>query len=280
MLHLPTTGSAVKSPDRPSHAFKAIRWAVGWCLTLLLAAGSGGCSGSAEEGNDRRGGLAAAVRSAETHQSYRGTFAMRSNLDSQEMRFDGRMTSTADGSRARVKGTLVEGNEPPFEMDGIMLGDILCFRSPQLAGQLPPGKKWVCMEDRSSFPSTLTPGEFVTFLHESGTVETVGQERIRGRMTTHYRGPLDLESLARRTGPVAERRLRQIPGAGSFDITVDVWVAVDSHVLLRMAATLRSPQGTNGQIHVVGDILDYGVKVPAEPPQPDLVADPSELGAG
>lgn len=247
---------------------------------MLLAAGSGGCSGSAEEGNDRRGGLAAAVRSAETHQSYRGTFAMRSNLNSQEMRFDGRMTSTADQSRTRVKGTLVEGNEPPFEVDGIMLGDILCFGGPELAEQLPPGKKWVCMEDRSSFPSTLTPGEFVTFLHESGTAETVGQERIRGRMTTHYRGPLVLESLARRTGPVAERRLRQIPGVNSLAITVDVWVAVDSHVPLRMAATLRSLQGRNGQIHVVVDILDYGVKVPVEPPPDRWVATPSELGAG
>jgi hypothetical protein len=183
------------------------------------------------------------------------------------MSMDGEGTFSADSTRGRMKGSM-EIETQAMEFEGIAVDGVLYMRSDTF--QLPRGKQWVKTEDPPT--STLSPSEFVRFLRESGSVENVGTEQIRGQETTHFRGPLDLERLAgEESGGELLERLRANPAADDIEMLVDVWVAPDG-LPARLTLDISMPGQASGSMQVSADILEYDVEVDAEPPPADTVA--------
>ena len=111
----------------------------------------------------------------------------------------------------------------------------------------------------------LTPSQFARFLSEADDVSEVGEERIRGRMATHYQGTVDLEELFDEVGEESEERVERLLDGSSNapDMGVDAYIAEDGlPVRLRMWVGESDYDWFDQTI----DILEYGVPVDVQPP--------------
>jgi hypothetical protein len=133
-------------------------------------------------------------------------------------------------------------------------------------------------------PGTSDPSQALQMLRSaSGNVANLGQQRVDGVETTHYRLNLSVSRLADDL-PASERgaaqqalsQLSQSLPTGGFP--VDVWV--DGDRLIRrvvMSIDLSLPTGANMQETVIGDYSDYGPQPPPAAPPANAVVDLSDL---
>ncbi|MET7472999.1 hypothetical protein ABZT17_01360 [Streptomyces sp. NPDC005648] len=107
---------------------------------------------------------------------------------------------------------------------------------------------------------TTTPHQSVKLLLASQDVREVGEEKVRGEATTHYRGTLDVADL------VDGSLKKQLTEAGVTTETVDIWV--DAKDLL--VKKVEKGRTTSGAYSQTAYYSDYGVKVSAtRPPASD-----------
>lgn len=239
-------------------------------LVGILAMMFVGCGGS--DGSGGSGALAlldTAVTKLGDSESFRQAFTMESDLGNERFSMKGEGTSSADSTRARMTADMtLKGRQIAFE--GIVLDDVMYLKSDDFP--MPAGKTWLKMANPPT--STMQPSEFARFLRESDGVENVGSEEIRGKQTTHFRGPLDLERLAQESGSALVQRLRSTPGAEDLEIMFDMWIAEDG-LPARMVGDFSMPDRTSGSMRFRTDILEYDVDVDAEAPPAAEVAQPS-----
>ena len=133
-------------------------------------------------------------------------------------------------------------------------------------------------------PGTSDPSEALQMLRSaSGSVANLGQQRVDGVETTHYRLNMSLARFADDV-PASERgavkqvlsQLSQSLPTGGFP--VDVWVDGD-HLIRRvvMSIDLSLPTGANMQETVISDYSDYGPQSPPATPPANAVVDLSDL---
>jgi hypothetical protein len=170
-------------------------------------------------------------------------------------------------------------------MEEVFDGTDIYVGSPLFAGKLPGGARWMKL-DLARFgqavgisPSALlggqsNPAQFLEYLKASGgSVQTVGNETVRGVETTHYRGTIDLTkvvSLLGKQGGNSTLRSayeKSIAKLGFKSLPVDVWA--DSHHLVRkLEFALSAPaEGQRVGVHMTMELFEFGstpaVKVPA-----------------
>ncbi|PWI17302.1 hypothetical protein DI272_26435 [Streptomyces sp. Act143] len=111
-----------------------------------------------------------------------------------------------------------------------------------------------------------TPNQSVKLLLASGDVKKVGEEKVRGKDTTHYSGTVDVADLAGKNSSLSASQLadlkKQLEQAGVTTETVDIWVD-DQDLLVKK---VEKGQMATGELTQTAYYSDYGVKVSAEEP--------------
>jgi len=192
---------------------------------------------------------------------------------------------------------LPAGDDP---VEAIFDGAVMYMKFPLLSAFLPDAKPWLKLD-----PATLgaqagldlsqlqqlgqsDPAQLLDYLRAtSETVEEVGSEEIGGVDTTHYRGTVQLESVADQVPPDQQEQVRAaieklIEQTGTTEIPVDVWVDGDGLVRkaeLTYTAKIQvpgsEPQETESVVTM--EFSDFGTAVEVEPPPADQVTDLAEL---
>jgi hypothetical protein len=169
---------------------------------------------------------------------------------------------------------------------------------PQLQG-LAGGKPWVRVDRGalqalagsqlgvSGLGTTLDFTSFLAWLRGvSGQITTLGNERINGTPTTHYRAQVDLSRVAAIMGADANDASALTQAVGRT-LPMDVWI--DAQGRLRQLKvsldlnTLHTPQGVTlptpagGTAVLTVDLWNFGVTVHPVPPPANQVSDASSL---
>jgi LppX_LprAFG lipoprotein len=236
-------------------------------VASLVAAGCGGADEEAAVEDNPLAALDTAAQRTTEVESMRQQIAMDSDLGGEKLSMDAEGSFTADSQTGTMKAKMETGGEE-IEFEAIMVDGTMYMKGD--AFPIPDGKEWVKTPDSPT--STMEPAEFVKFLRESEGVENVGTEEIRGDETTHYRGPVDLERLARESDADVFEQIKQSPEALEFDMVIDVWVLEDG-LPARIAMELTAPGKTSGGMTMTADVLEYDVPVDAEAPPADKVAE-------
>lgn len=240
-------------------------------VTVLVAGCGGDDDGGGGDGAGAADPLAALATAAEktsASESYRAEFSMQSDLEGQQVTFIGVGTFSADSSRGRLEGRMDAGRGL-MGFEAIALDGVMYIKGDEIP--VPSGKEWIKLKDPPT--STLSPSEFAAFLRDSEGVKNVGTEDIRGERATHFRGPLDLEKLAEKSGPDIVERLRRSPEAKDLEFMIDMWVAQDG-LPSRITANVSMPGRVRGSMEATSDILEYDVEVDVKKPPADTVASP------
>jgi hypothetical protein len=185
-----------------------------------------------------------------------------------------------------------------MRLDMVMEGATVYVKLPSaLAGSLgASGRPWIKVDaaklaglpglsSLTSGPTTSNPSQTLQMLHSvSGSVVNLGQQRVDGFQTTHYRANLSLGrllgSVTSAAGGEAQQALstlqQALPNGGEFP--VDVWI--DGHSLVRRMTTsldLSLPTGGGVRETSTIDFSDYGPQSPPATPAADQVFDATSL---
>lgn len=173
-----------------------------------------------------------------------------------------------------------------------LIGDglILYMKSP-IFQQIPDVKEWVKMDieaigkemglDLGSLMQVNQndPTATLQYMHGLDDIEELGQEKVRGVTTTHYRGTGTFEKLKDVLGPDAGPtldKLQEMLGVEGF--TLDAWVD-DDDVARRVEVdydALPIP-GMSGSWSVMMEFYDFGVNVDVDIPPKHQVTDMLQL---
>jgi hypothetical protein len=212
-------------------------------------------------------------------ENMRATLAMGMTDSSGTYSITGEGVMAADGTSGEMDMN-VDFQGESFDMVIRSMGDQAWFRSPQFRPIMPAGKQWVHSVDRSTPASTLTPSEYTRFLAEADDVDEVSDsERVRGQVTTHYSGVVDIEDLADEIGGESQERIEAAieqmdrkPGQ-KVGVPVEAWISRDGLPLRMRVHAEGSPNSFDAKI----DILEYGVEVDVEPPPEATVIEEDEF---
>jgi hypothetical protein len=155
--------------------------------------------------------------------------------ESMEFRMNGKEVVCLAGQRSRM--TMRMGPLGNFEFR--MLDSVAYYKMPQDAtAQMPGIKPWV-KADLDSFyeqqygqsfsgmqaNNPTDPTQQLEALKDVGSVERIGQERIRGASTTHYRAVMDLKKAAAQEGSETKKAYdKMIEQMGTSKMPMDVWL--------------------------------------------------------
>jgi hypothetical protein len=183
---------------------------------------------------------------------------------------EGTLSMTLAGLPANPVTGSSTGIEEIFKGTSIYIGSSL------FAGKLPGGAHWMKL-DLARFSATAgisptqllsgqsNPAQFLEYLKASGgSVQTVGQDTVRGVSTTHYRGTIDLKKAAgvltqhAGNGSLRQTFEKEIAKIGLTSIPVEVWV--DSHSLVRrIELALSIPAGgQHASMSMTIELFDFG----------------------
>lgn len=199
-------------------------------------------------------------------------------------------------------GNLVPGAGLGAKMSFLYDGKVFFMRFPdELAAQL-GGKHWIRFD-----PATIPPGAGVDFdallaqfrssdplanmslLAGAGeNVEEVGQEKVRGVDTRHYRLTVDVgKSVAQAPEQVKASMAKLAQGLGTETLPVDVWIAGDGlprRLVYEVDVAKISPETTagtgappQGRLRTVMELFDYGRRVDVSAPPADDTVDLGKL---
>ena len=221
--------------------------------------------------------------------------------ESMEFRMNGEGVVDLTGQKGRM--TMRMGPLGNFEFR--MLGNAAYYKMPQdMTAQTPGIKPWI-KADLDSFyeqqygesfsemqaGNPTDPTQQLEALKDVGSVEKIGQEKVRGAQTTHYRAIMDLKKAAAQEGPEAEKAYDEmIEQMGTSEIPVDAWIDEQGRarrIKVDMTTTVPIPSAdpsaggatTEEKIRVTmtEDIFDFGVPVNVSAPPPEKTMSQEEL---
>jgi hypothetical protein len=169
---------------------------------------------------------------------------------------------------------------------------------PQLHG-LAGGKPWVRVDPGTlqalagsqlgvpGLGTTLDFGSVLTWLQGvSGQITTVGNERIHGTPTTHYRAQVDLSRVAATMGADAHDASALAQTVGPTH-PVEVWIDAQGRLrqlkvtldlnTLHASQAVTPPTQARGTAVLTVDLWNFGVTVHPVPPPANQVSDASSL---
>jgi hypothetical protein len=188
-------------------------------------------------------------------------------------------------------------------MEELVDGFTVYMHWPPFSKQLGTDKQWVKIDlqkageeqgfDLSALASGGEGGDPTQQLDQlraaSDGVEVIGDEKVRGVDTTHYKASVDLARYPDVARAGDRERVRQsvdrlIELTGQKKIPTEVWIAHDSKriVKTRVKTQTKVPQsGVTLQTDLKMELYDFGVDVgDVKPPPPEDTADLAELRGG
>lgn len=270
-------------------------------LVLMAAAVAAGCSS---------GPSVDTIANAATKTTDQGgsKIALRGTISGdgvpRAVRFTGQ--GAIDGAKKRGRLTLdlsqlagvAPGIDPSaFKVEEIIDGLVLYMRSPLLSSRLPGNRRWIKLDLQKATQGVGVdlgqlsqlgqndPGQSLQYLRAvSGDVEEVGEEKVRGVPTTHYRATVDLRKYPGLVPQADRERARQgverlIDMTGRSRLPTEVWV--DEKGLIRRQVVDFAMRSPLGQARMKQDIelYDFGTRVDADPPPADQTFDVTNLAA-
>lgn len=193
------------------------------------------------------------------------------------------MTMNLNGSRARVEMITMAGTVY-MKLPAGVTGSLATSGRQWIKLDIGKLSKVPGLSSLGENPTTSDPSSMLQFLRSaSGSVTTVGRQRVDGAQTTRYRTELSLADLAAGL-PADERdalqpglsRLQQALGGGQLPI--DVWIDARNRVRrVVMGLELAVPNGPSLQETVTMDLSHYGRQlIPTAPPPYEV----TDIGAG
>ena len=185
---------------------------------------------------------------------------------------------------------------PSMQMDVVSDGMVVYMRVPQMASML-GGKSWIKMDmaamgemagvdiDALSQMGQSDPTQYLAYLRGAADrVEVIGEQELRGIHTTHYFAETDLaraaENAPEEVRERAEASIEYLKGLLE-DGTMPINVWIDDEGLPRRMTTsyeMRMPETDQTiDFEMEMDILEYGVKVRAQPPPESATVDFADL---
>ncbi len=253
---------------------------------LVLAAG---CGGSGDKKSDTGSGAPEAnpIAQAASATTRAGSVKVDFEIAGTGANGGGRGVFDTGANAAGKLAMTVDSNGQTTTVDTIVDGNVLYLRTPAFQQLLPAGKEWVRVDlarlakqqgvDLGSLvDSNPTPTAALAYLRgASGKVEKVGEEKVRGENTTHYRATIDLEQAARRAKGSTRRSIRRvIDVAGVTKLPVDVWVGDDGFVH-KVSYTQHSSKSQSAKITM--ELYDFGSPVTITAPPETAVIDFEQL---
>ncbi len=221
--------------------------------------------------------------------------------ESMQFRMNGNGVVDLTGQKARINMRM--GPLGSFEMR--MLNNVAYYKMPRDAtAQMPEMKPWV-KADLDSFyeqqygqsfsemqaNNPTDPTQQLEALKDVGSVERIGQQKIRGASTIHYRAVMNLRKAAAQEGPEVKKAYdKMIEQMGTSEIPMDVWLdeqgrarrfAMDMTMTVPVPAADPSAGGATTEEKIrftmTEDIFDFGVPVNVTPPPPEKTMSQKEL---
>jgi hypothetical protein len=248
---------------------------------VLVAAGCGGGGKSSDGRGGQPAGNPIAQAAASTSRS--GSVKVDFEISGKGINGGGRgVFDTGTAGSGRLAMTVVNGGQSTT-IDTIIDRTVLYIRTPVFRQALPAGKEWVRLDlaqfaqqqgvDLGSLvDSNPNPNGALAYLRGStGKVEDLGEEKVKGTETTHYRTTIDLEQAAKRAKTATKQSLRRvIDVAGVKKLPVDAWVGEDGYV---RKVVYRQYSGKNQSAKITMELYDFGSPVTITPPPAATVID-------
>ncbi len=176
---------------------------------------------------------------------------------------------------------------PDFSMVGVNEGYTMYMSSSLFSAALPAGKSWIKLEstseeiEQASFSNVDPTQQLDSLRGVTDDFTTVGPERVRGVVTTHYQATIDYRLYAdalREEGldDAAEQVESTLDGIESSP--VDVWID-DEQRIRRMDLSIAMPEGA-GEMTVSLEVYDFGISPRIDLPSASEVIDAQELAGG
>jgi hypothetical protein len=182
-----------------------------------------------------------------------------------------------------------------MKMEEVMSDFVMYMRTPLFEGKLPDGKAWMKMDlakatqqfgvDVSQVSSD--PSRSLDQLRTvSGRVERLGQERVRGVRTTHYRATVDMRRYVNLVPPARRAQARKgierlVSMIGKSKFPEEVWIDAQRHIR-RIAFDLSFrlptvPGNPEASMKMDEQLYDFGTKAAITVPSDDEVFDATKL---
>lgn len=194
----------------------------------------------------------------------------------------------ASARKGRIRFALPQGQG---DLETVFLQRVVYLHLPaKLSAQVPGGKPWLKLDldklaksqgiDLGALQSTSNsdPSQQLDQLRGAGEVKRVGDEKVRGAQTTHYRAKIDLRRAADKA-PAAQRAAakrsveRLIKLQGTSTLPVDVWL--DGQGRLRRERVTQKIQGQS--LDFTMDLYDFGTREALKAPPASQTQDFSDV---
>jgi hypothetical protein len=163
---------------------------------------------------------------------------------------------------------------------------VMYMRFPEgLLPGLPAGKPWVKIDLQElgqqagvDFQQLMQsqqadPSQGLQYLQDLTDVQTVGDEDISGVQTTHYRGVVDLVSLADKHPELKSSIDQLVQQAGISRIPMEVWIDEDNFV----RQLKESFNAAGADTTMTMRLHDFGTSVDVSPPPTEQTVDLAQL---
>ncbi len=185
---------------------------------------------------------------------------------------EGELISSLSGLPASALGVL---HTSSLQFTELFAKNVIYLESPLLAGRLPGGARWMKLDlgqvvqglglDPQSLSSGQSnPAQDLEYLKaDGGTVTRVGTETLRGAMTTHYRGTIDLAKAAEKLGSanpaLLKASIEQLTAEmGTKKIPVEVWVDSRDRVRRMTLAVGETSSGEHVGVSIMLELFNFG----------------------
>ena len=268
-------------------------------LTLALALTGAACGQDEQSAQEIVAGAADATAEAGTSKL---AIKVMTKVGEQNVNINSEGVIDYDQQRGRLSMDLAALGLPGAngQMEMLLMGKVIFMKLPP--GALPPqlsAKPWVRLDlealaKREGFNlgsldqlRNSDPTNTLDYLRgASDNVTEVGEEKVRGTDTTHYKATVDLRKAAEAEPEAKEAIDQAIEQLGTSKVPMEVWIDDDGR-LRRMRYDMdlsKSPQAQQsgqqlGSLQLDMELYDFGTKVDvAEPPADQVTEFDSLLG--
>ena len=258
---------------------------------LVLALGFTACGSQTAAEPPPQDALAVAASKTTDAGTYKADIVSSIEVAGQSMEMTGTGEFDSDAQRGRASYTASLAGQD-FDLDAVFAFPDMYMRFPGgLLPGLPGGKNWVKLDleklgRQAGFDfgqlmqaGQSDPSQGLQFLRGVTDVKALGDEDVRGVLTTHYTGVVDLESLAKKDPALKGTIDQLVAQTGLRRIPVEVWVD-DENFVRRMKQSFEGATfgpGMQLDMTMTTELYDFGSDVNVEVPPPDEVVDLSEL---
>jgi hypothetical protein len=256
-------------------------------LTAILVALAAAACGSQSASPPTLSGDVVALAATKTNDAgtYKADISGTVDAAGQSIKMSG--TGAFDASQQR--GTMsitasIVGQDVDMQMIYALPVMYMHFPAGLLPG-LPSDKSWVKMDleklgqhvgldlEQLMQAQQADPSQGLKYLEGLTEVQAVGHEEIRGVSTTHYKGVVDLKSLAAKYPELQPSIDQLVKQAGISRIPMEAWI--DENNLVRQMKESFDAAGATTAMTI--QLYDFGTTVDVSPPPADETIDLTQL---